>query len=302
MNDDELSVLRAVVDERGFGRAAKRVHLSQSAVSQAIARLETELGCRLLERGRPPTLTPAGQRVYEHALDVLSRRELLTRQLRAVDAGDAGLVALASSQALSREVLPPLVAGFALAHPRAAFQLETLPSRQIISAVTDGRIELGLGPFSRAMAGLTLHPLGKQRMVLYAGRGSRLGKARHVTIAALADETLVTSHLDASAGKRGLLREHFGAVWVVQGLDLRLRLIADGLAVGYLPESTVEQAKATRSLRPLDALVPFGAIERTYGLFASARRAPSTMAQRFIAFATAKKQKPRGSHHGAFAD
>lgn len=287
MNDDELRVFRAVVEERGFGRAAKRVHLSQPAVSQAIARLESEVGQKLLERGRPPTLTSAGRRVFEHAVDTLGRREILAQQLRELEGGEAGIVALASSQALSREQLPLLVARFAAAYPRTAFQLETLPSRQIISAVTDGRIELGLGPFARSMAGLVLQPLGKQKMVLYAGRKSTLGQAQRAkrNVAALATATLVTSHLDVSSGKRGLLREHFGSVWVVQSLDLRLRLIADGLAVGYLPEATVAQAADKKAFVALDTL-PFGAIERTFGLFSSAARPPSAMGQQFVAFAS----------------
>lgn len=292
MDDDELAVLRAVVEERGFLRAAKRVHLSQSAVSQAIARLESELQQRLFDRGRPPTLTPAGRRVYEHALDALSRRELLERQLRALDEGDVGLVTLAASQALSRDILPAIVARFAGAHPRVTFQLETLPSRQIIAAVTDGRLELGLGPFARSMAGLDLTPLGKQRMVLYAGKTSALGRRRHVATTDLASATLVTSHLDTSAGKRGLLREHFGAVWVVQSLALRLRLIADGLAVGYLPESTVAQVPEKKTLAPLDAL-PFGAIERTYGFFTNSKRPPSALATALI---TTAERAARSSH------
>ncbi len=283
MTDDELQILRAVVDERGFGRAAKRVHLSQSAVSQAVRRLETELGTTLLDRGRPPTLTAAGLRVYDHAVDVLGRRDLLARQLGALRDGGVGIVSLAASQALSRELLPELVARFVVNHPSAAFQFETLPSRQIIAAVADGRFELGLGPFARAMAGLVVHPLGKQRMVLYSGRSPRLSLLRKEGVSALARETLVTSHLDAPTAtrRRGLLREHFGAVWVVQSLDLRLSLVRRGLAVGYLPASIVAAAGARRDLVALDWL-SFGVIERTFGLFYSSRRTLPPLAERFL--------------------
>ena len=283
MTDDELQILRAVVDERGFGRAAKRVHLSQSAVSQAVRRLETELGTTLLDRGRPPTLTAAGLRVYDHAVDVLGRRDLLARQLGALRDGGVGIVSLAASQALSRELLPELVARFVVNHPSAAFQFETLPSRQIIAAVADGRFELGLGPFARAMAGLVVHPLGKQRMVLYSGRSPRLSLLRKEGVSAIARETLVTSHLDAPTAtrRRGLLREHFGAVWVVQSLDLRLSLVRRGLAVGYLPASIVAAAGARRDLVALDWL-SFGVIERTFGLFYSSRRTLPPLAERFL--------------------
>ena len=70
-------------------------------------------------------------------------------------------------------------------------------------------------------------------------------------------------------------------MWVVQSLDLRLRLVADGRAVGYLPESTVRAAGLTRELVPLTAL-PFGAIARNFGLIFSARRALSPAAAAFV--------------------
>ncbi len=293
MDDDELKILRAVVEEGGFGRAAPRVHLSQSAISQAIRRLEQEVGTVLLERGRPPVLTAAGRQVYEHAGLVLARRELLDRQLAALREGGEGVVAIAASQALSRELLPRLVTRFVALQPRASFQLETWPSREIITAVAEGRIELGLGPFARSMAGLVLHPLGEQRMVLYRGR--RRAAQRRSGVAALRQETLVTSSLDSPAGqRRGLLREHFGRVWVVESLDLRLQLIAAGLAVGYLPESIVAASDERRRLDPLSAL-PFGAIQRTFGLFHSAQRTPGPMAERFLAMAHEFGSKQRSA-------
>lgn len=290
MNTYELSIFRAVVEQRGFGRAARVAHLSQSAVSQAIRRLEESVGATLIERGRPPQLTAAGRRVYEHAIDVLGRDELVRRQVAELSQGHAGILVLAASQALSRQLLPSLVERFLAAHPTAGLQLETLPSRQIITAVADGRIELGLGPFARAMAGLATIALGTQRMVLYASRRNpRVRALRRGGIPALARESLVTSHLDERGvtARRGLLREHFGAVWVVQSLDLRLRLVHDGLAVGYLPEDTVAAARLQRELVPL-AKLPFGAITRTVGLFYSTRRARAPISTAFCEAAKAR--------------
>jgi DNA-binding transcriptional LysR family regulator len=281
MNAYELGIFRAVVEQRGFGRAARVAHLSQPAVSQAIRRLEESAGAVLLQRGRPPQLTPAGRRVYEHAVDVLARDELVRRQLAELARGHVGILVLAASQALSRQLLPQLVQRFLTAYPTAGLQLETQPSRQILQAVADGRLELGLGPYSRAMHGLTTLPLGTQRMVLYAGRRNpRLRALRRGGVPALAAESLVTSHLEERAPRRGSLREHFGAVWVVQSLDLRLRLVHDGLAVGYLPEDTVRAAGLRRELVSLEKL-PFGAIERTVGLFASQKRELSSIARAF---------------------
>lgn len=282
MNMYELTILKAVVEQRGFGRAAKVTHVSQSAVSQAIRRLEDEVGVPLIERGRPPRLTAAGERIYAHAVDTLGRDELVRRQIEELKKGHRGIIVLAASEALSRELLPELVERFIVANPTAGLQLEALPSRQVIAAAAEGRIELGLAPFARAMAGLETKALGKQRLILYAGhRAPHLAQLRQGRLTGAA---LVTSHLDASHGRRGLLRDHFGAVWVVQSLDLRLRLIQEGHAVGYLPESTVRSTGLHKALVALSSL-PFGAITRTYGLIFSAKRTLSPAAQAFVALA-----------------
>ena len=280
----QLRILKCVVDQRGFGRGAEAAFVTQSAASQAIRRLERELGARLLTRARPPALTPIGKRVYDHAADVLARDRKAGRDVADLIAGGTGTLVLGASQALSRELLPELVRRFCAREPRATLHLETLPSRELIHVVADGRLELGLGPLQRSMAGFVTQSLGTQRMVLYGGRGlPELGAIRREGSAALAGVALLTSYLDAPDARpgRGHLREHFRTVWEVHSLDLRIHLVAAGLAVGYLPESSVASAGVKRRLVGLTWL-PFGAIERNVGLFHAGRRPLGDMARSFL--------------------
>ncbi|HEY5645610.1 MAG TPA: LysR family transcriptional regulator, partial [Pseudomonadales bacterium] len=60
----EIRIFAAVVEEDGFSRAAEKLALSQSAVSQAIANLEHKLECQLLVRGRKLALTESGKRLF----------------------------------------------------------------------------------------------------------------------------------------------------------------------------------------------------------------------------------------------
>ncbi|NCF20854.1 MAG: LysR family transcriptional regulator, partial [Haliea sp.] len=60
-----------MIEEGGFKRAAEALHISQSAVSQAVAGLESKLGTALVQRGKELKLTDAGKRLFEHAVDVL---------------------------------------------------------------------------------------------------------------------------------------------------------------------------------------------------------------------------------------
>lgn len=286
MNLHELRILCAVVEHRSFSRGAAAARLTQPAVSQAIRRLEEEAGAPLLTRARPPELTAAGERVHRHALDVLARDRAVRRDLASLARGGPGLLSLGASQALSREPLPALLGGFLAEAPRAALAVETLPSRQLVRAVADRRLELGLGPFQRSMAGLVTHRLGVQDMVLFGGRAMPGLAAARRARAPVEGWVLVTSHLDEPSARPGnaRLRERFSAVWEVQSLDLRMDLIAAGRAVGYLPASTVAASPFARSLRPIDWL-GFGRIRREVGLFHADRADLSPVAAAFLAFA-----------------
>lgn len=293
-----LRVLKAVVDQGGFGKAAEACFLTQPAVSQAVARLEAELKTPLLVRSRPPAPTAAGRRVLELAADLLAREAAARRDLDELRRGGTGVLTLGASQALSRELLPALVRAFHARRPGAALSFETHPSRELVRLVADGRLELGLGPFQRHMPGFVRHRLGRQRMVLYAGRGSAALRAlRRRGAAALQEVPLVTSHLDAPGARPGggvKLRDRFRTVWEVHSLDLRLAIVKDGLAVGYLPESAVRHAKLGRALVPVGASIrglDFGAIERDVGLFHLERRQPSELARDLIDVARARGRR-----------
>lgn len=283
----ELRLFKAVVDHRGFARAAEASFLTQSAVSQAVRRLEDELGARLLTRTRPPALTPAGARLYEVATDLLARELAARRDVEEIAKGGTGVLTLGASQALSREVLPALLRAFHARRPRVAMHVETLPSRELVRVVADGRLELGLGPFQKHMPGFARRALGRQRMVLYVGRGSPMHRAlRRHGEAALHEIPLVTSSLDAPGARPGggRLRERFSTVWVVHSLDLRLELVRAGLAVAYLPEATVRLAPRPRELVAVDWL-DFGVIARDVGLFWLTKRPQSDAARELVAVA-----------------
>ena len=71
LENSELRAFRAVIEEGGFKRAAESLHISQSAVSQAVAGLEFKLEAPLVQRGKELRLTDVGKRLFEHAVDVL---------------------------------------------------------------------------------------------------------------------------------------------------------------------------------------------------------------------------------------
>ena len=107
-----LVALRAVADERSFGRAATRLGYTQSAVSQQIAALERAVGEVLFERPggpKPVTLTPAGDLLLGHATAILDRVAVAEADLAGYRSGRVGHLTIGTFQSVSVEVLPILL-------------------------------------------------------------------------------------------------------------------------------------------------------------------------------------------------
>src|SRR5688500_3321684 len=95
----ELRCFHAVVDTGGFSRAAERLDLSQSAVSQAIANLQHRLGVPLLRRGNPPQLTEAGIRLLRFAESASSEERETLADISRIKTGATSTLSLALSPA-----------------------------------------------------------------------------------------------------------------------------------------------------------------------------------------------------------
>ena len=121
-----LAALAAVVGEGSFERAAQRLHVTPSAVSQRIRQLEERIGAVLVQRGTPCSVTPAGLPLLRHA----ERVALLEAELASTLQGDRARVAAARStlrvavnaDSLATWVLPAL-ARFARERPQVQLDL-----------------------------------------------------------------------------------------------------------------------------------------------------------------------------------
>ncbi len=84
---DALECLAAIVEESGFERAAQRLNITQSAVSQRLRALEAQVGTVLIVRSRPLKPTPAGQLLLKHTQQMRLLRADLERDLRELTPG-----------------------------------------------------------------------------------------------------------------------------------------------------------------------------------------------------------------------
>ena len=153
-----LIALKAVAEEGSFGRAAKRLGYTQSAISQQIATLERIVGERLIERPggpRPVSLTEAGSLLLKHAEAITARLQAAQADLSALSAGDAGPLRVGTYQSVGAKVLPTLLREYQAEWPSVDIHLvESADDAELLELVERGELDLSFvilplvpGPF-----------------------------------------------------------------------------------------------------------------------------------------------------------
>jgi DNA-binding transcriptional LysR family regulator len=144
MNLDHLKTFLEVVRLGSFSEVAKRLSVSQPAVSFQIQKLEHELGVRLIDRTqRAITLTAAGKRLLRFAESVEAEREHLQNDLEQMREEVSGDLVIASSTIPGEYLLPPLLAKFKALHPAVRVQVDVSDSLTVINGVRDNAYEVG---------------------------------------------------------------------------------------------------------------------------------------------------------------
>ena len=165
LNVNRLNAFREVVARRSFSEAADALAYSQSAVSQAIATLEGEVGMALIERSRDGARpTAAGAALAGHVNGILARMETAESELAAIAAGRGGRLRTASFPTAGATLMPRAIASFRASHPGVEVSLAEGEPEKIAPRLRSGEFDLALlfefeGVGERLEAGIRRFPL-----------------------------------------------------------------------------------------------------------------------------------------------
>ena len=141
-----LIALKAIADERSFGKAAEKLGYTQSAVSQQIATLERIVGMRLIERPggpRPISLTEAGEILLRHAEAIQARLLAAKADMGALEAGDAGRLRVGTFQSVGAKIIPRLLRRFSESRPDVEVVLRESPDEsELLEMIERGELDL----------------------------------------------------------------------------------------------------------------------------------------------------------------
>jgi DNA-binding transcriptional LysR family regulator len=197
LNSARLNAFREVVARGSFSAAADALSYSQSAVSQAIAALEGEVGAPLIERRRGGVRpTAAGAALVGHATGILAQMQAAEEDIAAISAGRGGHLRTASFPTAGSTLMPQAVAGFRASHPGVEISLAEGEPEEIAPRLRAGEFDLVLlfefqGVGERLEAGIRRFPLFDDPLDLALPTGHPLASRKSLRLEDLSDESWI---------------------------------------------------------------------------------------------------------------
>jgi DNA-binding transcriptional LysR family regulator len=245
-----LETLLAVARTGSVGAAARQRHITSSAVSQQIRRVETHFGTKLFERaGRGVRLTAAGEAALPVVRELWSEAESAFGRLAELAGHPATTLRVAASDYLGKALLAPVLRDLLDADPPVRFEIVTTHSRAGVRLVAAGDVDLAIVTGQDAPRGLETRHLFDQPFVWVAPRRGRRDRASLTE--RLHREPIL--RLAAESRGRALLDEYLADHRIrpvstidVPSVSLLLSYVSGGLGVGLVPALALTEAPRER--------------------------------------------------------
>jgi len=243
-----LRTFLTIGQEKSISRAAARLHLTQSAVSQSLKRLEEQLECALiLRRGPRFDLSPAGEEVLRIAQEIYGNVSRLAATIKTPQDDVVGKVRILTISQVQSALYDDFLIQFHRDHPRVELEVEVLRSSDIQSSLSQKTATVGLGLCRFAQAKLERRRLLRQRYAFFCGKRHRLFGQRRLPLEALQGENFVSFTSDQVGGNLSpitMFRDQQGFTGKIvassSSFEEIRRLIIAGYGIGCLPEHLVD--------------------------------------------------------------
>jgi DNA-binding transcriptional LysR family regulator len=243
-----LRTFLVIAHERSVSRAATRLHLTQPAVSQALRRLEDQLGLRLVDRRGPRIeITPAGVEVRAIAEDIYGTisRLSLTNIDRSHDI--SGVVRIGTVSGIEFPAYDEFLARFHGAYPRIEFDSQVMRSADVVNSLQQKAVTVGLTPRRTLPKRINERIFLRQRYALFCGQHHPLFGREDLRVADLSGQSFVSFSGDKVGDHLSpltIFRDEMGLTGRViassSNMEEVKRFIFAGLGIGCLPEHIVQ--------------------------------------------------------------
>lgn len=191
-----------IVEEKGVTRAAKRLHISQPAVTNKLQRLEKYMDCSLIDRkAREFTLTETGYMVFEECVELFSNISRMAETLKDVRDSITGHVSIKTPTHAESEVIDNALLKFHKAHPKATVSLQVATSSDVITSVKRKDASCGIALVTSRTSSLNYDVIYRERFGLYCGSGSALYGRDDISLEEICAQPYVTFPTDTIGGE-----------------------------------------------------------------------------------------------------
>jgi LysR family positive regulator for ilvC len=288
MDKRSLQYFLVLADCLHFGRAAEACHVSASALSRSIRRLEEETGAALFERNnRSVSLTHAGQLFFDYARDALNAWEAVRNSLMEAAGELHGEISMFCSVTASYSFLFDLLTRFRREHPRVEIKLHTGDPEEAIARVLAGDEDIAIGARPVSLAkGLAFRRFAVTPLVFIADRSgdSAIGDSGDQALAAawpnrpmiLPERGIARSRVDEWFRDRGLSPDIYAQV---AGNEAIVSMVSIGFGLGVVPRIVLDNSPLAETVRVVNAQPELAPYE--VGLFAREKRLASPLISAF---------------------
>jgi DNA-binding transcriptional LysR family regulator len=255
-----LWLFLAVAEEQHFGRAAKRLGMSQPPLTEQIQILEQALKVKLFERSRRGTkLTPAGAAILPAVKKFAEQLERLELAVREAAAGQRSILTVGSITSAMVEVLPPLIVSMKAAHPDVTISMREIDSVEAVPLLQSGDIDLAFARLEGDLGpGIKSFPLREDRLAVALPQTHPLAAKSRIRLASLADDDFVMFYRRVSPGYFDSLvtacrNAGFSPriVHEVSSVASQVAFVGCGQGVALIPSAMKKMAPETVIVRPL---------------------------------------------------
>lgn len=244
---DGIQAFVVIAELGGFSKAAEHLHVTQTALTRRVQKLESYLGLRLLDRTtRYVELTAVGREFLPQAKAIVGEMTLAVGRLKDMSKHARGSFTLACVPTMASHVLPAVIRRYMQSHPGNRVRLIDTSAFEVRDAVLHGQAEIGIGIPTERHPEILETPLLEEPLMFFCRKEHPLSDRKSVTWSDMREAELVVVSsmtatrvfMDYQLAKRGI---SLSGAYEVQHHATAISLVAAGVGTAILPASTLEE-------------------------------------------------------------
>ncbi len=255
MHLDALKYFQTVVEEKSISKAAAKTHISQSALSQMIHKLEEDLDVELLNRSnRGVTMTGSGEIVLKYSNNIIKSFDKMLDELRSYDA-NVNKVTISGTWSLSAYSLPCMLYKIKKRYPEYSYGLEAKTFSEIIHDIREDLSDLGFVDVVEENDELVYFKMGQEKVVLIAKSDYNIPSK--ITLHELLDVELImctmnrktSEHLDEALKPMGRHLMDLNIIFNADTLTAVKSSVLNGFGMAFVPYESIKRELYEKSIK-----------------------------------------------------